>query len=147
MRGMRSVTCQEFIATARRHFSYLPAEFNLPEQPLPDRKGVNPFQVRYANTSVLVIVEGYDRGYGADVALGPFKNPLGSIEPALPFWPLLKLRRPDLLESCKSARGQLAKLQACAIALRECASDVLSGDLTILGSVAEMLTADGLGSE
>jgi hypothetical protein len=138
---------EEFLTRARHAFGFLGAEFAFHEQPLTLDPDVNPYQVRYVNTTTLVRVEGINWGYGVTVLLGPWRRPIFRRENTFPLWPIVKLRRPDLYDRLDIG-DQLEQLTAYAMALRECAAEVLAGDFSVGAEVERLLrqqTATGKG--
>jgi hypothetical protein len=131
-------TLEDFLRCARREFNFLVVEFGFLDQALSKRRDVNPFQVRFRNATTLVEVEGINWGYGVNVILGPRRQPLFRAENTFPLWPIVKLRRPDLYDKLHIG-DQLAQLSAWAVALRECAGDVLRGNFTIRAEVVKQM--------
>jgi hypothetical protein len=113
-------------------------EFGFREQLLRKRSDVNQFQVRYRNQTTLVHVEGMNWGYGLMVLLGPRRTVIFRREDTFPLWPIVKLRKPDLYETL-SVGDQLTQIAAHAIALRECAEEVLRGDFGIRTEVDRLV--------
>jgi hypothetical protein len=136
-------TLEDFLRCARQEFHFLVVEFGCREQVLPRRRDVNPFQVRYRNATTLVEVEGMNWGYGVEVLLGPKRQPMFRAEDTFPLWPIVQLRRPNLCAAL-SIGDQLAQLAAHAVALRECAQDVLRGNFSIRAEVHTLLEAVAL---
>ena len=136
--SIRNPSLEEFLARARHEFAFLIAEFAFQEQAVPQNWDVNRFQVRYANSASLVRAEGINWGYGVTVLLGPKRQPISDPENTFPLWAIVKLRRPDLYDGL-NAGDQLEQLAAHAIALRECASDVLRGNFDVRAAVDRLL--------
>lgn len=135
---IRNPSLDEFLIRARHTFAFLVAEFAFDEQPSPRHTDVNPYQVRYLNATTSATVEGINWGYGVSVLLGPTRRRILRRDDAFPLWPLVKLRRPDLYRSLWVG-DQLEQLAAHAVALRECAAEVLRGDFDIRSEVERLL--------
>ena len=131
-------TLEDFLRCARQEFHFLVVEFGGREQVLPRHRDVNPFQVRYRNATTRVDVEGINWGYGVNVWLGPRRRPILRPEDTFPLWPMVKLRRPDLYDAL-GLGDQLAQLAAHAVALRQCAQDVLRGHFSIRAEVTKRI--------
>jgi hypothetical protein len=86
----------------------------------------------------MVRVVGINWGYGVQVLLGPRRRPVFGRDDTFPLWPIVKLREPDLYKKL-SAGDQLAQLAAHAVALRDCAEDVLRGDFAIRAEVNRLI--------
>ncbi|HSF31173.1 MAG TPA: hypothetical protein VLK82_11980 [Candidatus Tectomicrobia bacterium] len=138
MSPIENPTLEDFLRCAREEFHFLAVEFRFREQTLPKHRDVNQFQVRYRTATTLVEVEGTNWGYGVDVLLGPKRQPTFRSEDTFPLWPIVKLRRPDLYDTL-GIGDQPAQLAAHAVALRECAQEVLRGDFSIRGEVRRLI--------
>src|SRR5262245_38983245 len=57
-------TLEEFLAVARREFSFLASEFGFVEEP---SAGMNPFEVQFAGSACRVMIEGVNFGVGLHV--------------------------------------------------------------------------------
>jgi hypothetical protein len=131
-------TLEDFQRCARQEFHFLVVEFGFQEQAVGRQGDVNQFQVRYRNATTQVVVEGINWGYGVNVMLGRRREPIFRPEDKFPLWPIVKLRRPDLYG--KLAIGdQLAQLSVWAVALRECAEEVLRGNFSIRAEVKNVM--------
>jgi hypothetical protein len=128
----------DFLERARREFHFLVAEFGFEDELVSGRDDANDYQVRYHNRSTLVIVEGINWGYGVDVRLEPTRQPVFRPALRLPLWAIVKLRKPDLYDAL-AIGDQRTQLASHAVALRECAPDVLGGDFSIRAGVATVL--------
>ncbi|HJR58323.1 MAG TPA: hypothetical protein VJ813_02950 [Vicinamibacterales bacterium] len=136
-----SPTVTEFTAAVREAFGYLAREFGFREVDPPAKElELNPFLVRFVSPTTVVQVEGINWGFAAQVIVGPD----GGQEPLLPLWAVIRLRRPDLYEEVMKSPGQLGEIRAYARALRETASDVLSGDFGVLAAAHAIVEARGL---
>ena len=134
MSPISNPTLEDFLRCARQEFHFLVVEFGFRQQVLPKDRDVNQFQVRYRNATTFVEVEGTNWGYGINVLLGPRPRPIFWPDDPFPLWPIVKLRRPDLYDVLPIG-DQLAQLATHAMALRECARDVLRGDFRIRDEV------------
>ena len=129
---------EEFLKHARHAFGFLITDFGFQEETFHRGADANGYQVRYVNATTRVTVEGVNWGYGVNVLLGPKRQPLFRRADAFPLWAMVKLRRPDLYGAL-AIGDQLAQLRAQAIALRECATDVLRGDFKVRAEVERLL--------
>jgi hypothetical protein len=129
---------EDFLARARQAFGFLIEDFAFQEQAVPRDGDANDYQVRYVNTTTSVSVEGISWGYGVNVLLGPKRQPIFRRLSPLPLWAIVKLRRPDLYDRL-AIGDQLEQLSAHAIALRECATEVLRGDFKVRTDAERLL--------
>jgi hypothetical protein len=135
---IRSPSLEEFLAHARQAFGFLIEEFSFQEQAVPRHADANDYQVQYGNATTLVSAEGINWGYGVNVLLGPKRQPIFRRVSPLPLWAIVKLRRPDLYDGL-AIGDQLAQLATHAIALRECAPEVLRGNFRVRTDVERLL--------
>jgi hypothetical protein len=138
MSPIHNPTLEDFHRCARREFHFLVVEFGFREQALPRHRHLNQFQVRYRNATTVVEVEGTNWGYGVNVLLGPRREPIFRPQDTFPLWPIVKRRRPDLYDAL-AIGGQLDQLAAHAVALRECAKEVLRGNFSIGAEVRKLI--------
>ncbi len=137
-----SPTLSEFKETVREAFGYLEREFAFHEvvPPATLLEG-NPFVVWFVNATTLVQVEGVGWGFAAQVLLGPAAG-RHERQADVPLWAIIKDRAPDLYEQSARAPGQLGAIRHYARALRETASDVLTGDFGIFASARAAVDAE-----
>ena len=143
---------EQFQELCRREFRYLEEEYGFAERP-PGKPGtVNSrlSEVRYVSATTFVLIKGLDMGEAAGVYFGrPEPEALENewfydstlLGTSYNLETLLKIRRPDLsLAEAIQAHGDTGpafQIKHYARSLRECADDVLRGDLSILPTVKE----------
>jgi hypothetical protein len=136
-----SPTLSEFKATVRDAFGYLEREFAFHEvEPPASLLEGNPFIVWFVNATTLVQVEGVNWGFAAQVLLGPAAG--RDWHATVPLWAVLKDRAPDLYQRSAQSQGQLGDIRYYADALRQAASDVLTGDLRVIASARAVVEAE-----
>ncbi len=141
MSPIRNPGLEEFLRRARLEFGFLTTEFGFEEQTLPTGADVNEYQVRYVNATTLIRVEGINWGYGVNVMLEPKRQSIVRSKTVLPLWSIVKLRRPDLYDAL-AIGDQLEQLASHAIALRQCAEDVLRGHFDVRAEIERAARAD-----
>jgi len=120
---------QEFADGASRRFSYLLDEFGFATGPAPAEYAQR-FAACFWRTPVFVLVEGFSYGFALATSVG-LVNPCGHPQDRIHLTFLMRRRRPELLAPrFGEVRGQLEEMNFQAGALRECAEDLLAGDLS-----------------
>ena len=120
----RRPTFEEFVAQAREAFGFL-SGFGFADAPLPQKEFVNQFQVRFTNGKLILVIEGINWGYNADVHL---EDTAGVSVPLILFVPrehreAQAQRRPDEPDQC-------VQIRTAAQRVREHCVDLLQGDMT-----------------
>ena len=136
---------EEFHELCRPEFQFLVEEYGFVERELgKDEEPITgiPFELQYVSpkTSVLVLSQSY--GHSCAVLFGPTQPDMREVYRHYNLECLLEIRRPDLsLERIVAERDRpdlTGQIRHYSRALRECADDVLRGDLSILPQVAEI---------
>jgi hypothetical protein len=125
----------EFSERARREYRFLVDEFGYSEVP----ESSNPFEVGYVNPTLLVSIEGINWGFGIHILFTPVRSGSDQLGETVPLWAIAQVRCPVELEKSRHVAGQLALLSCYSRLLRECATDVLQGDLSIFPAARAIL--------
>jgi hypothetical protein len=134
-------TLSEFKTVVREAFGYLRRDFAFrEEEPPASQVEGNPFVVWFVNATTLVQVQGINWGFAAQVILGP-ADAGAEWHATVPLWAIVKHRRPDLYDESARSPGQLGDIRDYAHALREAASDVLTGDFRVFSSARAIIEA------
>ncbi len=138
---MRKIpTFNEFRQCVLKEYAEIIERYSFVEQPLPDREFINQFQVRLANQTTLIIVEGIS--YGLDTWTKVY-NLSRSLEDdyGLPIWRLINERRgvpwPQKKSKKKAGLDQLEQVAKHANYLLEYTQDILGGDFTEIDQIVE----------
>jgi hypothetical protein len=123
--------------TCLQRFRYLVTEFGFAVVPRETGKVADPFRVSYLKGELVVAVRGSGYGSSVYVTLGWGQDRSWGKEREVGLGHLLALRDPDNTHQPWEARSQSGQLRAYAAALRACAEDVLTGDLSFLPDVWE----------
>lgn len=155
-------SADQFVSACRREFGYLVDQYGFVAQPLVFSGNLEPFGVQFQGPRLAVVVRGIQYGSAIDVCLqtcdwrAEWGAQVDHLRPDLRWedqraaeatlirsldelrmrselpadW-LLDQRLPEW-RSRKAGYGQLAAIHDYAIALRSCAGDLLSGDLSAL---------------
>jgi len=137
-------TLREFKTVVRDAFGYLRRDFAFrEEEPPASQVEGNPFVVWFVNATTLVQVQGTNWGFAAQVILGP-ADAGTEWHATVPLWAIVKHRRPDLYSESARSPGQLGDIRDYAHALREAASDVLTGDFRVFSSARAIIEAHAM---
>ncbi len=120
---------QEFTARAKQLFGFLASEYGFSESPSDAVPGAQPFQLRYENETTAVLIEGQSWGTAATVSIGEKNAKRKSDFDLVPLWTLARLRGAEH-EASLHISGQLAQLEANAVALQSLAGAALWGDFS-----------------
>jgi hypothetical protein len=127
-------TPEDFKADCRKHFHFLVTDFDFVEQPLPRDASVNRYQVRYVNSTTLVVIEGLHWGTFVGVGLGRVQRERYELE-TYPLDKLLLIRHPEAAlvgpGGFPTNQDQEFQVPHYAQALREGGTDILRGDFTV----------------
>jgi hypothetical protein len=121
---MTAPTLDEFKQTCREAFAFLMTEYSFVEVPPPLSKYTNPFEVRFSDGNLTVIVEGQSYGFSAGVS---FEDRAGR---RASFGYLTLRELPPAERFTFGESGQLALIRREAQYLRRFGSRLLRGDLT-----------------
>jgi len=117
-----SPSFEEFGVLCRTEFSFL-TQFGFQEVPLPSRPFINPFQTRFSNGKVIIVVEGISYGFGADVHLEDLD---GVRVPLILFVPTdqrpARKKRPP-------PSNQRSEIVVAASRVKQFCTDLLAGDM------------------
>ena len=136
---------EEFHELCRPELRFLVEEYGFVERELgKDEEPITgiPFELQYVSpkTSVLVLSQSYGNSFV--VLFGPNQPDMREVYRHYNLECLLEIRRPDLsLERIVAERDKpdlTSQIRHYSRALKECADDVLRGDLSILPQVAEI---------
>ena len=117
-------TLEEFVTLSRDAFGFL-SDYGLTDSPLPRQESVNPFQVRFANGKLIVVVEGINWGYGTDIYL---EDAAGVRAPLVLFVP--REHREAQAQPQAGESDQSVQIRTAAARIREHCIDLLRGDMT-----------------
>jgi hypothetical protein len=117
-------TFEQFVAQCADSFAFL-SEFGFEPAPIPQRKFINEFQVRFTNEKLLVISEGINWGYGVATY---FEDSAGVRVPLVLFVP--RDQRKVHAEPLPGEPQQLVELRTAAHQVSEHCVDLLRGDMT-----------------
>ncbi|PYQ60020.1 MAG: hypothetical protein DMF53_17805 [Acidobacteria bacterium] len=90
----------------------------------------NAYMVSYRGRHLIVVIEGLSFGWRTRLCL------IDRGGRHLDLTALVERRDPELLDLCRLAEGQREQIPIFAEAVRKCASDVLSGDLSAISLIA-----------
>jgi hypothetical protein len=127
---------KEFRSFVLEEFNYLVTEYSFHEEGPND---YNPFSVRFKKNDIIIEISGYSYGFATGVDI--LHNHDESKEAPHKYWlsTFVQLRKPELLEhEFPDKRGQLRQLKKAAVMLRECAVDILSGQLDVLPEIKKL---------
>jgi hypothetical protein len=120
---------EEFKHLCFKEFAFLTEQFGFSSEPLPTSEITNPVQVRFVSLTTRVRIEG--RAWGESIWI--------SLESMSGRWArlvdILAIRSPQLIAQFRQRGDQRVLLRQAAIAVRENASDVLSGDFSVFDIV------------
>jgi hypothetical protein len=124
-----SPSLEEFLARVEYAFRFLLSEYGFAKTTSSTALRPQPFQLRYENATTAVLVEGQSWGTAAIVSIGKKDaRPEGNFE-LVPLWTLARLKGADH-EAALHVPGQLAQIEANAVALRGLAEAALQGDFS-----------------
>ena len=122
---------ERFRKASRGAFLPVLERYGFKEEALPKIQYINEYQVRWANDTTMIIVEGINWGMNIDVRLASLDESIMDYE-TYAFDDLLALRNPGFVQS----DGQHAQMAQYANQLAENATDVLSGDFRVFPKLA-----------
>lgn len=122
---------EEFRESCRVSFASVLARHGFNEEALPKTKNINEYQVRWANETTRIIVEGINWGLNIDVRLASVDDSVMEYK-SYAFDDLLAIRNPTF----KRKNGQSEQMEQYAKQLEEHAPDVLSGDHNVFPELA-----------
>jgi hypothetical protein len=134
----------EFQELCRREFRFLEEDYGFAEREVEKESTIrNPFQVQYVSPKTVVRVLSQSYGSSLVVLFGPTEPGAREIYRWYDLESLLQIRRPDL--SLERIVGSFAmpdltgQITHYSRGLKECADDVLRGDLSILPQLAKVI--------
>ncbi len=122
---------ERFRQESREAFLPVLEKYGFKEEALPKIQYINEYQVRWANDTTRIIVEGINWGMNIDVRLASLEESIMEYE-TYAFDDLLALRNPGFVP----VDGQQAQMAQYANQLAENAIDVLSGDFLVFPELA-----------
>lgn len=124
---------EEFQSFVLKEFRFLVDKYEFQEH---GPTNYNPFSFRYKKDSLVVEIQGNSYGFSTGVDILEINKVSGEVVHRYWLTTFVKLRRPDLLRpEFPEQRGQLRQLEKSALMLRDCAHNVLSGDLSELPKI------------
>ena len=134
-------TFDEFRQCVFKEYDVIISSYSFVEHPLPERKFINNFQVRLANATTLIIIEGINYGMASWTRVCKFPQPFEK-DDDLPIWRYISERKggswpPKRKSKKKKELGQLVQIKEQAKDLLEYASDVLRGDFSAIDNLIE----------